>query len=178
MDVVWKDIPGYEGHYQVSNTGEVRSIKKHPVILKADYQHNGYKRVYLWLGNRKKNCLVHRLVADAFIPNPFQLTDVNHIDEDKENNAVTNLEWCTHLYNMNYGSVKDKIRASNVGRTYPEEVRKKISLKNSRSCWINNGEKEKFVYKDAVDNYVATGWSTGRLKRRKNNVRKGESIAC
>ena len=179
METVWKDIPGYEGHYQVSNTGEVRSIKRHPTILKADHQRNGYKRVYLWRDNGKKNCLVHRLVAEAFIPNPSQLTDVNHLDENKDNNAVTNLEWCTHLYNMNYGSAKEKIRAASLGRTYSEEVKKKISLNSSMSRWINNGEAERFVCKDAVDDYVANGWIVGRLKKRRlENVRTSESLAC
>lgn len=90
---VWKDVDGFEGHYQVSNHGRVRSIKKEALVLKGDYQPNGYKRVYLWKDGRKYNKLVHRLVA----------SDVNHIDEDKTNNNVNNLQWCTHLYNMNFG---------------------------------------------------------------------------
>ena len=102
----WKDIPGFEGHYQASTLGNIRSIKKEPIILKGDYQKNGYRRVYLWVGGEKKNCLVHRLVAETFIENPNRYSDINHKDEDKSNNSVENLEWCSHVYNMNYGSVK------------------------------------------------------------------------
>lgn len=63
---IWKDIDGYEGHYQVSNYGNVRSIKTIPTLLKGDYQKNGYKRVYLWKNGKKQNLLVHRLVALSF----------------------------------------------------------------------------------------------------------------
>lgn len=113
----WRDIKGYEGHYQVSNYGNVRSIKRIPVLLKGDFQSNGYKRVYLWKDGAKKNVLVHRLVALSFLPNPMEYTDVNHIDEDKANNHVENLQWCSHAYNMNYGQVKEKISESKMGRT-------------------------------------------------------------
>lgn len=105
---VWKDVEGFEGHYQVSNHGRVRSIKKEILVLKEDYPHNGYKRVYLWKDGRKHNKLVHRLVAIVFLQNPNSYSDVNHIDEDKTNNRVNNLQWCTHLYNMNFGSVREK----------------------------------------------------------------------
>ena len=180
MDTIWRDIAGYEGHYQVSNTGEVRSVKNGPFLLKGDHQRNGYKRVYLWLNGGKKNFCVHRLVAEAFIPNPFHLTDVNHLDEDKDNNAVWNLEWCTHLYNMNYGNVRRKISLANIGRTISEEHRKKLSRDTSRRRWINDGETEKYVYKETVETYVAAGWLPGRLKRERSNdyVRESEPIAC
>ena len=180
MDVVWRDIAGYEGHYQVSNMGEVRSIKKDPLVLKGDHQRNGYRRVYLWLNGGKKNFCVHRLVAEAFIPNPFHLTDVNHLDEDKNNNAVWNLEWCTHLYNMNYGSVKRKISIAGRGRKCSEERRKQIGLDTSRRRWINDGETERYVYKENVETFVAAGWRKGRLKRERSNdyVRESEPVAC
>ena len=113
---VWKDVDGFEGHYQVSDYGRVRSIKKKILVLKDDYQHNGYKRVYLWKDGRKHNKLVHRLVAISFLPNPNNYSDVNHIDEDKTNNHVANLQWCTHLYNMNFGSVREKYRVGTGGK--------------------------------------------------------------
>ena len=84
----WKDIPGFEGHYQASTLGNIRSIKKEPIILKGDYQKNGYRRVYLWVGGEKKNCLVHRLVAETFIENPNRYSDINHKDENNTNNAL------------------------------------------------------------------------------------------
>ena len=112
---IWKDIDGYEGHYQVSNYGNVRSIKTIPTLLKGDYQKNGYKRVYLWKNGKKQNLLVHRLVALSFLDNPHGHTDVNHLDENNSNNHVCNLHWCSHLFNMNYGCVKDKISTSKCG---------------------------------------------------------------
>ena len=174
----WRDIEGYEGHYQVSNYGNVRSIKREPCLLKGDYQKNGYKRVYLWLNGGKKNLLVHRLVAEAFIDNPDFLTDVNHIDEDKSNNHIDNLEWCTHLYNMNYGSVKKKIGTANKGRRLSSEAIRRLSIDTSNRRWINNGHTEKYVYFYEVDNYIDAGWGPGRKNRRKNNVRKSESLSC
>ena len=102
---VWKDISGYEGHYQVSDQGRVKSLKQGKErILKPINDVNGYLRVNLWKNGDKKNYLIHRLVAMTFIPNPQNFTQINHIDEDKSNNNVNNLEWCTAKYNINYGT--------------------------------------------------------------------------
>ncbi len=161
----WKDIAGYEGHYQVSNDGMIRSIKSGNSILKGDKQKNGYRRVYLWKDGAKKNMLVHRLVALAFIPNPENLTEINHIDQDKENNRVENLEWCTHLYNMNYGDVRQKISRANMGRKASSEKRRFHSIDTSKRRWINNGLIEKYVYKESVDSMIANGWKRGRKKK-------------
>ncbi len=81
---IWKHIPEYEGHYIISNKGKVCSIKREKLLLKSDYQKNGYERVYLWKDGIKKNKLVHRLVAITFIPNNKNLPEVNHIDENKK----------------------------------------------------------------------------------------------
>lgn len=174
----WKDIPGYEGHYQVSNCGNVRSVKKEPVILKGDYQPNGYKRVYLWMDGGKKNLLVHRLVAIAFLPNPNDYIDINHIDEDKTNNCVDNLQWCSHLYNMNYGHVKEKISKANRGKTVSEEVLLKLSESSKNRKWINNGIVERSIKKSRLSFFISEGWKIGRLRREKSNDRKSKSNAC
>lgn len=111
MEEIWKDIIGYEGHYQVSNLGNVRSIKFNRIKLLTPYKEikrYGYLSVYLRLPGSKKIKKVHRLVAEAFIPNPDNLPCVNHIDENKENNCVENLEWCTVEYNLNYGTRIEK----------------------------------------------------------------------
>lgn len=113
MKELWKDIKGYEGLYQVSNLGNVRSLDRviHCIdgtnrmykgcIMKTTISINGYLNVSL---KHSKNYLVHRLVAQAFIPNIDNLPCVNHIDENKENNNVNNLEWCTISYNNKYGN--------------------------------------------------------------------------
>lgn len=100
----WKDIEGYEGLYQVSSWGRVKSTYRGGKILKTDKLRNGYLRVTLSKDGMYKRYLVHRLVAQAFIPNPQNKLQVNHIDEDKENNYVENLEWVTATENLNYGT--------------------------------------------------------------------------
>ena len=103
MEEIWKDIKGFEGLYQVSNMGRVKSVRKN-IILKNQIARKGYERVILCINNSPKNYFVHRLVANAFIPNPDNLPQVNHKDENKLNNRVENLEWCTQKYNVNYGT--------------------------------------------------------------------------
>lgn len=105
MEEIWKDKKDYEGHYQVSNCGRVKSIKfGKERILKPVTDRHGYLIVGLWKNNKQKTYKVHRLVAEAFLPNPANLTEVNHKDEDKTNNNVENLEFCDRTYNANYGT--------------------------------------------------------------------------
>ena len=104
MKEIWKDKKDYEGHYQVSNWGRIKSIKfGKERILKQNIR-CGYYYVNLYKNNIKKQYPVHRLVAEAFIDNPDNLFQVNHKDENKTNNNVDNLEWCTNEYNINYGT--------------------------------------------------------------------------
>lgn len=109
---IWKNIQGYEGLYQVSNLGRVKSLEKQrdngkgiyftkEKILKLNNDKN-YLGVCLFKNNKRKPFKVHRLVAEAFIPNPDNLPQVNHKDENKQNNRADNLEWCTQKYNNNY----------------------------------------------------------------------------
>lgn len=109
---IWKDVKNYEGIYQISNFGQVRNNKK---ILKPTL-----KRGYLQIGLRKngirKFFQVHRLVADAFISNPNKLPQVNHIDENKLNNDVNNLEWCSVSYNNSYGTRLKRVVETNKSR--------------------------------------------------------------
>lgn len=100
---IWKDINGYIGLYQVSNLGNVKSIKRN-VILKPNSHTKGYLKVHLYKGGVKSAKYIHRLVAESFIPNPKNYLQVNHKDENKKNNIVDNLEWCDVVYNVNYGS--------------------------------------------------------------------------
>lgn len=98
----WKNIIGYEGLYEVSDKGNVRNVRRN-TLLKLSKNNYGYIQVYLYKNSIRTGLKVHRLVAQAFIPNPDNLPEVNHLDEDKTNNRVDNLEWCTHKYNVNYG---------------------------------------------------------------------------
>ena len=118
---IWKDIKGFEGLYQVSNFGRVKSLDKivngrnnKPVIKKGKILKQvdlgqGYVVVCLRKELKNNQKFVHRLVAEAFIPNPNNLPQVNHKDENKKNNCVDNLEWCTAKYNANYGTRTNRI---------------------------------------------------------------------
>ena len=112
----WRDIKGYEGKYKISSHGKVKSLKhKDEKLLKPSYDKDGYKQVILCNNGKGKKWFIHRLVAIHFLPNPNNLPQVNHKDEDKANNVVENLEWCTCKYNINYGTAKNK-KAKSQGR--------------------------------------------------------------
>lgn len=128
---VWRDIPGYEGLYQVSNIGNIRSLNYMKTgkvkRLKPSIDKRGYKRVSFSHKGKCKCYLVHRLVAQAFIPNPNNLPHVNHKDENPSNNCVWNLEWCTREYNMNYGTINERISKAKKGKKMSEEAKQKMS---------------------------------------------------
>lgn len=116
MEEEWRDIEGYEGLYQVSNLGRVKSINYKRTgkerILKAVKDNWGYLTVRLYKDNKGKQCRVHRLVAQAFIPNQENLPQVNHISEDKTDNRVQNLEWITNKDNCNHGTRNQRMAES------------------------------------------------------------------
>lgn len=105
---IWRMIPGYEGLYEVSNFGRVRSFLRGKIRKLSN--ENGYMRIILYKNGSIKKFNVHRLVAMAFIPNPDNLPCINHKDENKSNNHVDNLEWCDYTYNNNYGNRIEKAR--------------------------------------------------------------------
>lgn len=106
----WKDIFGYEGMYQVSDLGRVRSKHRGEwTVLKQKNSRCGYFRIGLWKDRKQKFLLVHRIVAQAFIPNDNLFNDqVNHKDENKQNNRASNLEWCDRYYNMHYNGLYNR----------------------------------------------------------------------
>lgn len=140
MTEIWKAIKGYEGLYEVSNLGNVRSlnrtvrrrqgyiIKKGRILIPFYEEKKGYYQVALAKDGKVKKHRVHRLVAVAFLENPFNYTDVNHKDEVKTNNNVDNLEWCTRKYNNNYGTKPERTRKAMMGNT------------NGRRAWYKKRE--------------------------------------
>lgn len=112
----WKRITGYDHDYRVSTLGRVTGTRG---FLKPYDNGYGYLVVELRQNGKKKHLRVHRLVADAFVPNPQGLPEVNHKDEDKHNNLAINLEWCTSSYNKKYGTGR-KSRSDGMKRVWAQ----------------------------------------------------------
>ena len=124
MQEIWKDIVNYETLYQVSNYGNIKSyhknhIDKQPIILKPILSTSGYYKITLHKNNKSKTHYIHRIVAEAFIPNPHHLPQVNHIDGIKTHNNITNLEWVSeqdntlHAINMGLRPTHPPVKKGN-----------------------------------------------------------------
>lgn len=122
MNEQWADIPGFEDYYQVSNMGRVRSVRTGR-ILKNHLAKRRYYVVALCVNRRQTTCLIHRMVATAFVPNPDKKPQVNHIDGDVTNNLVSNLEWVTYYENIQH--FHTVLRVQNPGK-YASPGRKRI----------------------------------------------------
>lgn len=167
----WRDIPGCEGVYMVSNYGRVKRLPLGPYRqthnnIRHLAKKNGYLSVNLSLNNKVKWVLVHRLVALAFIPNPYHLPCVNHKDEDGTNNRVENLEWCSYKYNANYGTAIDRQRESRKSNPNDYISRKAVGEMNSKAVrqltWDGKPIAE---YKSLTDASIATGVHIGTIVR-------------
>ena len=116
IEEIWRPIEGYEGLYEVSNLGRVRSLDRFfyrlhkGKVLSPTKDRYGYLTVTLNYNGKSKTIKIHRLVAQAFLPNPDNLPQVNHKDEVKSNNCVDNLEWCSAKYNVNFGTRQERYR--------------------------------------------------------------------
>lgn len=173
---IWKDIEGYEGLYQVSNYGQVKSLAKTIIrknntkqtfserILKPFKDTKGYMNVKLF-----KTCKIHRLVALAFIPNdnPTDKNQINHLDENKENNHVSNLCWCSCIENINYGTRNERASKKNKGQKRTNEVKQKIS-------------KAKFIpiIQYTLDNEFVKEWDSAKSASEELNVYATSITAC
>lgn len=179
----WRPIQGYEGIYEVSDWGRVKRLKKsyternnrkavhilEEKILKPSKYKKGYLFVTFVKDYERKIKKIHRLVAEAFIPNPQNLPQVNHKDEDKTNNYVDNLEWCDGKYNSNYGTRNERISINNSGdksHTKKLEVRKKIAKALSKK-----------VYQYTLDEELVKIWSS-TMECGRNGFHQGAVAAC
>lgn len=170
MKEIWKDVEGYEGLYQVSNLGNVKSlsfgarnIRKSNVhkLLKLSPTNCGYYKVQLYKNGKSKMLYVHRLVATAFIPNPDKKPQINHIDGNKANNASYNLEWATSSENMRH--------AINHGLRNPSPMTGRTGSDNPNSKTI--------LQYDMLGNFVRE-WSGIADAARALNVNPSSISAC
>ena len=150
----WKDVKGYEEKYMVSNLGRFKSLNYRRTgkekILEGYPDKDGYLYVNLCKDGKGKQCMIHRLVAMAFIPNPDNLPEVNHKDEDKTNNCAENLEYCSRSYNMTYN-----------GRA------KKVGKKNSKPIFSIDKESGLIMW-----------WESAREAERYTGINKGNICSC
>lgn len=177
MEEIWCDISGYKGLYQVSTLGRVRSLDRiiydqgrhwsqNGKILKASSQKSGYLFVTLSKAGKAKQYRVHRLVAQAFIPNLNGWQQVNHKDEDVTNNKVENLEWCTAKYNLNYGNHNQKM-----AKTLKQPKYQKIAIENGRKASTP-------VLKFTLDGKFLEKYSSQVEAAKNNNIRQGSVSNC
>lgn len=151
MNEIWKDINGYEELYQVSNFGNVKSLNYRNTdeekILKNRKDKGGYLRVFLCKNKKRKYYLIHRLVALAFIPNPDNKPCIDHINTDRTDNRVCNLQWCSHKENSNNPNTKNKVMSYSNYKSKPiiqfskdgELIRKWDCIRDvQREMGINN----------------------------------------
>lgn len=180
MKEIWKDVKGYEGLYQVSNLGRVKSLgldKWHKGrILKQSFDGKGnYLFVGLHKDGKTKQKNVHRLVAETFVPNPNNFPCANHINERKTDNRATNLEWCTVEYNSNYGNAKKNMIESRRKNNNQEEINRKIKdtkKKNqSFSC-------EKPVAQYTISGTLVATYASATDAERKTGISRGGIQRC
>ena len=148
-EIIWKDIPGYEGLYKVSNTGEIYSMRENK-NLSLSKDRYGYVQIILYKNGESKTYKVHRLVALAFIPNsdPIKYPIINHKDENKANNNVENLEWCDYQYNNTYGTILERRKETVIKTWQNKSEEEKLAFSKSQSektkeVWNNKTEEEK-----------------------------------
>lgn len=173
MKEIWKAVKGYKGFYEVSNMGNVRSLdrivhhsrnftrfQKGSVLTIRTNTTGNYSSVMLHKDNKIKHVKVHRLVAEAFIENPHGYREINHKDENKQNNNVDNLEWCTRLYNEHYGTKHE--------RCLKNTDYKAIAKKNSKA-----------VLQLSLDGEIVKKWSSLAEIRRTLGFSSGNiSMRC
>lgn len=164
MQEIWKDVPGYEGLYQVSNIGNVRSLKwnhSNQTRLLTPFNNGGYARIGFRQNGILKNYLVHVLVAKAFIPNPHNKPSVNHIDGNKLNNTVQNLEWVTYSENTRH-AIAHNLRPAGCNYQHKKGADNPISKKVLQTSLDGNFSKLWLCSQDAAQDL---GFSIPSIRR-------------
>ena len=167
MIEIWKSIEGYEGIYEISSLGRVKSLSREKImpngticftkekILKQNRNINGYISISLYKNNKCHAFRIHRLVAKAFIENPNKFSEVNHKDENKENNKYINLEWCDKTYNNNYGTKKQRQIDTRSKTIYQYDINGYLIREwNNISEASNKGYSRECIYKCAIGSNI------------------------
>jgi hypothetical protein len=144
-------ISGYEGLYKIAKTGEIYSVLRNKT-LKHQTQSNGYKTVNLWKDKKVKTCTIHRLIAQAFIPNPNNKPVINHKNLNKADNSIENLEWCSHSENIKHAKdnglgVGEKNGNSKLTKEQVLEIREKYKFRKYTHIMLGNeyGVRENYI---------------------------------
>lgn len=168
MTEIWLPVFGYEGLYEVSNLGNVRSLFRYKKVLKWNITKNGYATVQLFKNKVGKRLLVHRIVATTFIRPPKPKEQVNHIDEDKLNNNLANLEWLTPCENMRYGtrSERQKLKTD-----YSSQKRKIIARENGKKT-------SKKVSQFSKEGQLIKIYASAKEAHRKTGINHSHILEC
>ena len=202
QDEVWKDIEGYEGLYQVSTCGNIKSLAKprkngngrsyiqKEKLLKQSFTSTGYKKVELYKDGKRKSFKVHRLVAIAFIPNPDNKPEVNHIDGNKINNNIDNLEWVTssensiHAYETGLSPNKKELDEIRIIELYnkgasKEEISRMFDVSNVVIARIlkENGIRLR-TKSEAYDKYHLDELDLNELLKTRTQKQLAEELGC
>ena len=152
MIELWKPVLGYEGFYEISNLGQIKSlVKKQKKIIKNCENGAGYFVVTLCRNGKRRMASIHRLVAEAFIPNPKNLPQINHKDGVKTNNLIENIEWCTAKENMNHAWDTGLNSVEKLGTT-----KKVAQIKNGKTIkvWesLSSASRELGIIRTSISN--------------------------
>lgn len=172
---IWKDICGFEGLYKISSYGRIKSLHYYGgnrvKILKPAKDSDGYLTIGIWKDKKRYSKKMHRLVAEAFIPNPENFPQINHKDEDRENNHVENLEWCTNKYNVNYGNHSFHAAQAQMGKRHTAEHIMKIRSNAP-------GSKPVLMIEPETMNVIAEFVSASEAARQIGGTATNVSYAC
>ena len=191
---IWKPVRNYEGLYEVSNMGRVKSLERTvwcglnggcyraipEKILEGYDDGHGYLQVELYKDGKGKWCSINRLVAQAFLENPQNLPEVNHKDENKKNNRVENLEWCSKLYNVNYGTRNKKISEKLKGRKHSEEHNKKVAekLRGRKQTEESVKKRSKPVFSVDKESGLIMWWESAKEASRQTGINQSNITQC